>query len=162
MKRIVRWVGSALAAILTLIALDRVCLEPFMTNERIRELKGLTKAALEGSNAIEQRVRARQNIELAESLRRRVGDDVAILMPLAANLRIVSRNREAADVYKTALLRARRPEIFRNLAEVQLEIGQRDDAIENYVLAAQFSPHVIPLITDPSIVAVVRSRTGIH
>ena len=161
MKRPAQWVGCALTAVIAVIALDRLCLEPFIENLRIRELEDSTKNTLEVSNPIEVRIRARQNLEMAESMRHRFGDDVAILMPLAANLRIVSRNQDAVDIYQAAFAREQRPEILRNLAEVELTLGQRDAAIEHYVLAARFSPHVIPLIMDPSVAAIVRSRAKI-
>ena len=61
-------------------------------------------------------------------------------MVLGASLRELDRNREAIAAYETALQFDRRPELYLNLGQTQLAIGDTKSALQNLVLACLYYP----------------------
>jgi tetratricopeptide (TPR) repeat protein len=65
--------------------------------------------------------------------------DVNVRMLTASNLTLLGRSAAAAALLTEALEYDRRPELHFALAEAQVDLGQRDTALENFVQAGSFS-----------------------
>ncbi len=67
-------------------------------------------------------------------------DDVAGQMVLAAACRMLGHNQRAAAAYETALLYDRRPELYLNLGQTQLAIGDSQSGVKNLTQACIYNP----------------------
>jgi len=61
-------------------------------------------------------------------------------MVLGASLRQLGRNREAIAAYEAALQFDRRPELYLNLGQTQVAIGDSKSALQNFVRACIYFP----------------------
>ena len=91
---------------------------------------------------------ARRNLERMQGCAACMPDDISADMIVAANDVVLGLSTAAAALYRSALRFDRRPEIYVNLAGVELELGQRDQAREHLVLACLFNPWYISQIDD--------------
>ncbi len=67
----------------------------------------------------------------------------------AAALQLLSRNREAEQRYRAALALDRRPEIYLQLGNTQLALGQRAEGEQNLYRAGLFNPQMLEDVEDP-------------
>ncbi len=74
--------------------------------------------------------------------------DVRLIFIAAISWRALGRNEVALRLYNEALRYDRRPEIFVNIADTQLAMGDRTNAYENFLKAALFHPAYLMLIED--------------
>lgn len=77
--------------------------------------------------------------------------DVDMYMTLALHYRLMGRLSEAIESYRKALEYDQRPELFFNLGLVQLELDQRQAALENLVTACRFDIYYADDIPDPEL-----------
>jgi tetratricopeptide (TPR) repeat protein len=98
------------------------------------------------SPAIAERTRA--NVERIQQALRLAPADVDLYMELAAEYRMLGRLDDAASSYRNALRYDRRPEIYRNLGEVDASLGDRDAAVDDFAHALAFAPSEEDLIPN--------------
>lgn len=103
---------------------------------------------------------ARANILTARQMLQKNPADVDLYMMLASNQRIVGENQEALAAYDEALRVRPRPEIYLTLGQLQLEMGQRDAAIENMARAVRFEEGLAEEIEDPAVREAVEKRVA--
>ena len=86
-------------------------------------------------------------------------DNVGAQMVLGASLRQLDRNREAIAAYETALQFDRRPELYLNLGQAQLGIGDSKSARKNFLLACLYFPAFLDEIGEyrPEILQAVQA-----
>ncbi len=136
------WWRSAVALLIAATAayalVERVVL-PYRCNN----IEGRVERSLEqlwperGSFAVRQP--AERNVaELAKCLDI-CKSDVNIRMLTASNLTLLGRSAAAAALLSEALEYDRRPELHFALGEAQVDLGQREAALENFVQAGSFS-----------------------
>lgn len=85
------------------------------------------------------RGRAARNVERIAACAERHPSDVNLRMLAASNLTILGRHDAAAAMLRRALEFDRRPELYLALALAEIELGQREQAIQHAALAAEFS-----------------------
>jgi Flp pilus assembly protein TadD len=90
----------------------------------------------------------RETIQQTQRALRNSPTDIDLYMELAAQYRFIGRPNEAVKTYRDALRYDRRPEIYRNLAESQLAIGNISGAEESYAHAVAFAPEQINIVPD--------------
>jgi tetratricopeptide (TPR) repeat protein len=136
------WWRSAAAL---LIAATAACtlLQRVVLPYRCNNIEGRVERSLEqlwperGSFAVRQP--AERNVaELAKCLDI-CKSDVNLRMLTASNLTLLGRSAAAAALLTEALEYDRRPELHFALAEAQVDLGQREAALENFVQAGSFS-----------------------
>lgn len=69
--------------------------------------------------------------------------NVAAQMVLAACYRVLKRYPDAAAAYETALVYDRRPELYLNLGQTQLAMGDSKRAVQNLTLACIYQPALL-------------------
>jgi tetratricopeptide (TPR) repeat protein len=84
--------------------------------------------------------------------------DVGSDMLIAAAYRLLGRNDEAIRAYRHALTLDRRPEIYANLAVVELAAGDRNAARADFMRASLFNPWMIRTIEDGVMRQEIRDR----
>ena len=103
---------------------------------------------------------ARANITTAREMLQKNPADADLYMMLASNERIVGMKEEALAAYDNALRVLPRPEIYLTLGQLQLEMGQRDAAIENMARAVRFEEGLNEEIEDPATREAVEKRVA--
>ena len=88
---------------------------------------------------------ARQNIALLTPCLE-CADDVNRAMVLAANLRFAGRAEEAIAVYRDALRYDQRPELYLNLAQTQLDMGDETEGLQTLTKACLAAPNFVDYI----------------
>jgi tetratricopeptide (TPR) repeat protein len=75
-------------------------------------------------------------------------NNVAASMVLAGAYRFLGNRREAIAVYQSALRYDRRPELYYNLGQTQLEDGQTGSGLRNLITAVIHDPVYLDEISD--------------
>jgi tetratricopeptide (TPR) repeat protein len=135
MWRSVVAIAIALAA---LAALDLLVVVPWRCDVLARGVSESTERAklLRGSER--SRAAATNNISLLGECAELCRTDVNMAMLLASNFRLLNHNSVAAALLEEALHYEHRPELYFELGNTQLELGLRDEALENFVRAGNF------------------------
>ena len=76
-------------------------------------------------------------------------------MTVAVDDRVIGRLQHAAEMYAEALTYDRRPELYLELGTVQLEMNQRQAAIDTLTKASSFDINLANSIPDPVVAAIV-------
>ena len=120
----------------------RFCWVPYRCNNQIGSAVTLTEKVWLRSGQMSATIAARRLIaEMTDCLQSY--PDVGAYMVAAANLRIVGRMDDALRLYRRALSLDRRPEIYLQIGNTQMEIGNHAEAVRYYTLAATFDPQYI-------------------
>lgn len=155
---IARIAAVAVAALLGAWALVRFVYVPHRCNAGITAAEVATAAAEETTSDYDRLVRARRNLELLAGLRESCPTEVRVPMLTGANLEFVGRAEDALASYQEALRVDQRPEIYVEMARMQLQLGQVDQAVASYVAATRFSPLVLDGILSEEIKRRVREQ----
>jgi tetratricopeptide (TPR) repeat protein len=155
---IARIAAVVLAALLGVWALMRFVYVPHRCNAGITAAEVATSAAERTTSDYDRLVRARRNLELLAGLRESCPTEVRVPMLTGANLEFVGRPEDALASYKEALQIDHRPEIYVEVARMQLELGQVDEAVASYVTATRFSPLVLEGILSAETLRRVREQ----
>lgn len=140
---IARVSAVVLAALLGAWALVRFVYVPCQCNAGVTAAQRASGLAQETASDYERLLRARRNLELLASLRERCATDVRVPMLTGVNLELVGRPEDALASYTDALKIDQRPEIYEEMARLQLQLGQPDAAVSSYVAAARFNPRLM-------------------
>jgi tetratricopeptide (TPR) repeat protein len=140
--------AAALIATTALGGLYMFCWQPYLCNRVKRELIAPTQAAYESRGAPRAKMLARDNLQRIEKCRSFDFNDISVQMITAANLRVLGRNREAVDIYLQLLRIQKRPEIYMNLGQTEVDLGHQRLAVEAFFQAAIFNPWLIRDVED--------------
>jgi tetratricopeptide (TPR) repeat protein len=91
---------------------------------------------------------ARLNLTLLEPCFTIGCRDLTLMFTAAVNYRTLGRNEVALGLYQEALRYEQRPEIYGNIADTYLALGNREAAYENYLKAVFFHPEHLREIGD--------------
>lgn len=138
---IARIAAVTVAALLAAWALLRFAYEPYRCNVQISKLTARTDGVAQTASDYERLLRARANLRDLEPLRTMCPTEVRVPMLIGANEELVGRPDDALRRYREALEIEQRPEIHVAIAQMQIELGRVDEAIDSYVRAARFAPH---------------------
>jgi hypothetical protein len=69
--------------------------------------------------------------------------DVNRAMVYAANLRFMGRQQEAIAVYRDALRYDRRPELYLNLGQTLLDVGDETEGMRTLITACKYDPDLV-------------------
>jgi cytochrome c-type biogenesis protein CcmH/NrfG len=75
--------------------------------------------------------------------------DFQLHMLMAANLRILGNDEEALQSYERARAIAERPEIYAQMAEIEIERGNLDTARSLLLSAAMFNVRLVETVDEP-------------
>ncbi len=128
-------IAGAVAALRYYVALPHLCNDAL--RRATRRVERIVSVATDDFRAAQL---ARQSIDELRTCLRAEPCNVAAQMVIAASYRTLGRNREAASAYETALQYDRRPELYLNLGQTQLAIGDSSAALENLTLACIYNP----------------------
>ena len=145
---IIRRAIAFLTIALAVLALYFGCWLPYQCNRVKRALIAPTRAAYEARGFPRAQMIARTNLEAIERCAGLACRDVSSGMIKAANLRVLGRNREAANLYRELLSLQKRPEIYMNLGQTEVDMGNRGEAVRSFFMAARFNPWLIRDIED--------------
>lgn len=143
-------------------ALRRYAWQPYQCNAAITELTARTDLVAQTASGYDRLRRVRQNLRDLEPLRQACPTQVRIPMLIGANWELTERSDDALRSYQEALTIDQRPEIHVAIALVQLQRGEVDGAIDSYVTAARFAPHVLKNISSPEFRTRVSERLAAH
>jgi tetratricopeptide (TPR) repeat protein len=143
----IKVVLSAAVAAAAVLAIARWCYLPISCDVMQKRIDKSTTALLENPNWLTG-IKAHQNLTEIRHCMGVMPGKVSIYMTAAANSRLVGAPDEAIALYETALRYDRRPEIYANIAECQLSMNKKNDAVGNFVTAGMFSPVYIAGIDD--------------
>ncbi len=146
--RVLRGAASLLVVTAAGCALYLFCVLPYRCNVLKKAQLGATQFAFDHAQAPSGRLAARRAIDAFAPCLNALCRDVSLDMLAAANARVLGRADEAADLYLDALRRDVRPEIYLNLAEVELQLGNRKAAREHALRAALFNVAMLANIDD--------------
>ena len=104
------------------------------------------------------RRQARANLEKLESCLAPGCRNIPLFFLLAINNRTVDRPDAALALYREALRYDKRPEIYANIGDTELAMGNLEGAYQNYLTAALFVPAYLRLIDDPQLQARVQDE----
>lgn len=132
-----------------------VAIEPVDCSRLELPLVDATNRAMERNNA----PLARDTLERAARALRRCPSNIQLRMIAAANLRQLGRPADAIAMYEQALRFDRRPEIYMNMGQSQMESGNRPRAVDDFVRAVVFAPGMIEEVS-PDLRAEVYARAA--
>ncbi|HEX8410542.1 MAG TPA: hypothetical protein VF883_16880 [Thermoanaerobaculia bacterium] len=155
---IARIAAVVIAALLGVWALVRFVYVPHRCNAGITAAEVATAAAEQTAADYDRLLRARRNLEVLAGLRESCATEVRVPMLTGANLEFVGRAEDALASYKEALRVDQRPEIYVEVARMQLELGQVDEAVASYVTATRYSPLVLDGIASEEVRRRVREQ----
>jgi tetratricopeptide (TPR) repeat protein len=152
-----RFAAAAAVAGLAAWLLVVVVWRPFRCHRLKSELEQASYRAYEAKTEA-SRAFARRSIERLTPCLAAVCRDTKVLFLLAINHRTLGEPEVALRYYEQALEIGERPEIFANIADTRLELGEHAAAFEDFVRAASFYPGYLFLIDDPALRRRVRSE----
>ena len=129
-------------------ALYFLCVVPWHCNVVKKARGGATDFAFEQAATPAGRMAARRNLAEFLPCLNALCRDVSLDMLAAANYRVVNRPEEAMALYRDALRRDQRPELYLNLAATELMLGDRNAAREHALRGTLFNVSMIAGIDD--------------
>src|SRR3954453_11124683 len=142
----VRWIATLLILSAAVTAAAWYVIEPQQCNLTEGEVQRATErlARMPSDPTITVPL-ARQNIARITACLE-CADDVNRAMVLAANLRFAGRPDDAIAVYRDALRQDQRPELYLNLAQTQLDMGNETEGIQTLTKACLAAPNFVDYI----------------
>ncbi len=120
------------------LAIHRWCWLPYRCDEIEKASLRMTSQTLQTGGGYEESVRARQTAALVLGCIEHVPANVNLYMIVAANYRVLGRYEDAIAMYRAALRYDRRPELYLNIGESYLALGNANEAQRWLVAAAMF------------------------
>jgi hypothetical protein len=158
-----RSLGAALIGLVTVLALHRLVVIPWHCNVVAGRVSASTDLAVPAAGTDRARAAATSNLARLGECVTDCRTDVSLAMLAATNYRLLSRHGIAAAHLEEALRYERRPELYFELGQTQLEIGAREDALQNFSRAGTFAgTHSFADIADPEIRLRAYAAVGRH
>lgn len=144
--KIVRWLATVATWSATIAALAYFVVKPQQCNWLEGEIQRSTDhiTRLPADQTIVVPI-ARQNVARLMTCMS-CADDVNRAMVLAANLRFMDRGPEAIAVYRDALRYDRRPELYLNLGQTLLDLGDEEEGMRVLTTACLAAPNLVDYI----------------
>lgn len=155
-------VSVAVFVVVTWIAY-RWCYLPYQCNIFKRAAEAAVTSVESLNSPVQRGAFARHNLEQSMEWIARCPDDLELYMIAAGSLRELGRSDQAIPMYEHALKLDRRPEIYLNLGETQMESGQVAEAIPNLAAAVLFDPNLlpdVPPILQQPVQTYIRTHSG--
>jgi tetratricopeptide (TPR) repeat protein len=143
-----RAAAALLVAAAAGLALYFFCVLPYRCNVVKKARLGVTNFAFANGATAAGRMAARRNLDAFGPCLNDLCRDVSVDMLAAANYRVVNRPDEAIRLYRDALRRDTRPEIYVNLAAAELMLGDRRAARDHALRATLFNTGMIAEVDD--------------
>lgn len=140
-------VGIAVA-IAAACALYFFCVLPYRCNVVKKARLRSTEYAFDQGGTTAGRIAARRNLDALLPCMTSICNDVSLDMLAAANYRILGQPEAAIQLYRDALRRDRRPEIYVNLAMTELAVGDRNAARDHALRAVLFNTGMLASLDD--------------
>lgn len=145
---VLRGAAALLVALVAGGALYFFCVLPYRCNVVKKAQLGATNFAFEHARTPTGRLAARRNVDAFAPCLNALCRDVSLDILVAANDRVLGRSDEAIRLYLDALRLDVRPEIYVNLAETELTLGNRKAAREHALRATLFNVGMLANIDD--------------
>ena len=150
-------VATAVIVLLAALAAYAIVVTPYAENVRKLTLDSNTRGAELADSFVAART-ARANVNIAKEMIAKNPGDADLYLMLATNERILGMKAEAITAYEDALRVQPRQEIYFDLGTLQMELGERNAAIESLARAVRFDPGLAEEITDPTTRTAVERR----
>lgn len=134
-----KWLASIAVWCAALAALWLYCVRPMHCEQEEFDVQQITdRIAKQSADQVSLAPFARRNIQrLMPCIP--CAPDVNRAMLLGANLRFVGRGEEAIAVYRDALLRDRRPELYLEIGMALSELGHDAEAVQYLIKACMYN-----------------------
>lgn len=119
-------------------AIHRWCWLPYRCDEIEKASLLMTSQTLQAGGGYGESVRARQTAARVLTCIEHVPTNVNLYMLVAANYRVLGRYEDAIAMYRAALRYDRRPELYLNIGESYLALGNAEEAQRYLVATALF------------------------
>jgi len=141
MRKLLETISSLLIAALALGALWRWVIIPYQCNVTLKRTTNALEVALSiAPDSMRATEIVRRSVADLQKCEAACPDDIAVQMALAAGYRALGQNAKAISAYETALKYDRRPELYLNLGQTQLAVGDSRNALPNLALACIYNP----------------------
>jgi hypothetical protein len=158
-----RSVVAAAIALAALAAVHRAVVVPWRCNVLAGRVSASTERAWLDRGGDRARAAATNNIAILGDCADRCRTDVSLAMLLSSNFRLLNRNSVAAGLLEGALRYERRPKLYFELGDTQLELGFREEALKNFVRAGNFAgTYNFGEIADPDVRERAYAAVGRH
>lgn len=156
MRTLARVAAIIAAALLCGWAFLEWAYEPLACNIALTDLTRRTNLIEQSRGHYERIARARRNLEELRALP--CETDVQLHVLIAANEESLGQYDDAAAAYRAALLVDRRPEVYALMGDALVQLGRTDEAVENYVIAARFTPYILERVPSTEVERRVKER----
>lgn len=136
--RLLKLVVSAVLIAAAGFAVHRWCWLPYRCNQIEKAALRTTERTLEVGGGYTETVRARATAQRVLGCIEHVPTNVNLYMIVAANYRALGRYEDAIAMYRAALRYDRRPELYLNIGESYLAMGNANEAHRYFVATALF------------------------
>ncbi len=141
MRRILELVAATVLFAAASFAFLHWVAAPYHCNLRVKQATGRLQLAVSLADKSMRALRlARINVEELSPCVDRSPSDIGAAMVLAGSHRVLGHDIEAVSLYQRALSYDRRPELYFNLGQTQLGIGDRKSGIQNLITACIYDP----------------------
>jgi tetratricopeptide (TPR) repeat protein len=152
MPRPLRVVALVAVAVAAIVALQIWVVRPYDCNIRVKRGTKRLLAALDlPPRSIRGAQLARINIAELEPCVARIPSNIGADMVLASGYRDIGQLQRASDLYALALNYDRRPELYFNLGQVQVDLGDKKSGIQNLIIACLYDPEYFDAISKEQI-----------
>jgi len=148
-KTLFRNAAVALVLLLAALAVDRCFIIPYRCNiitkqvtDAIRLIGSIDAPQLRAAEL------ARNNAQRMQACVASCPENVAAAMDLAACYRILGQHQKAIAAYNSALRVDRRPELYLNLGQAQIEAGDKREGLQNLITACLYNPALLDEIGE--------------
>jgi tetratricopeptide (TPR) repeat protein len=160
MRNVLRVLVVAIAAVACGWAILVWVVRPMQCNRVITDITRRTNSLDNIGNEYQRVARARTNLQTLRALQ--CDTDVRVPMLIGANEEALGQYDDAVTAYREALRADQRPEIYVAIGDALVQLGRVDEAVDNYVIAARFSPNVLENIMGEEIARRIRRRIGVQ
>lgn len=165
MSSLLKVVALIVVVIATVFALQNWVVGPYECNLKVR--RGTTRllAAVAQPPGSYRAVRlARATIEDLQPCVEARPSDISADMVLAGSYRMIGELQRARETYEMALAYDRRPELYFNLGQVEVDAGNSQAGIQNFITACLYDPAYFDEISkeQPEVRDAVRTYLVAH
>jgi tetratricopeptide (TPR) repeat protein len=140
---------ALLAITASAIAAIRIAIPPWLCNLEKSRVNAATILADRARSSYEQSRRAYEMVQICETCLKRIPNDSEFRMLLGKNQHLLGKYDIAELNYRRALELTERPETYANLALLQLDRGQLEEARKSLHHAATFDMSYVEWVSQP-------------
>lgn len=144
-----RIVVAVMAIAACVVTAMRIVLPPWECNVEKSRVNTATVLADRASSSYEQSRRAYQMVQICEKCLKEIPNDSEFRMLLGKNQHLLGKYDSAELNYRRSLALAERPETYANLALLQLDRGEVEEARKSLFHAAIFDMAYVEWVSSP-------------